>query len=263
MAPWNYPFSLTFIPLATALAAGNRVMLKPSELTPRTSAVVQRMLADIFPLEEVAVVTGGPDVGAMFSGLPFDHLFFTGSTQVGRKVMKAASENLVPVTLELGGKSPVIVARGHVDESTLSSIVFGKLANAGQTCVAPDYALVHEHDREAFVAQYKATVARFYPHGPASEDYTSIVSDSHYDRLTRLVEDALSCTSFTIHRSGRTVEIDARVMSAEPDRPALRCNSIHPRTGRLVSRPLYRAAPTTGIHSSDAYGVEMRHPQRR
>jgi coniferyl-aldehyde dehydrogenase len=113
-----------------------------------------------------------------------------GSTQVGRKVMKAASENLVPVTLELGGKSPVIVARGHVDESTMSSIVFGKLANAGQTCVAPDYALVHEHDREAFVAQYKATVARFYPDGPASEDYTSIVSDRHYDRLTLLVEDA-------------------------------------------------------------------------
>jgi coniferyl-aldehyde dehydrogenase len=140
--------------------------------------------------EGQAVVTGGPDVGAMFSGLPFDHLFFTGSTQVGRKVMKAASENLVPVTLELGGKSPVIVARGHVDDSTMSSIVFGKLANAGQTCVAPAYALVHEHDREAFVAQYKATVDRFYPDGPASEDYTSIVSDRHYDRLTLLVEDA-------------------------------------------------------------------------
>lgn len=190
MAPWNYPFSLTFIPLATALAAGNRVMLKPSELTPRTSDVIRRMLADTFPLEEVAVVIGGPDVGAAFSGLPFDHLFFTGSTQVGRKVMRAASENLVPLTLELGGKSPVIVARGHVDDRTMSSIVFGKLANAGQTCVAPDYALVHEHDREAFVTQYKATVARFYPDGPASDDYTSIVSDRHYDRLTLLVEDA-------------------------------------------------------------------------
>ncbi|NKJ50667.1 coniferyl aldehyde dehydrogenase [Burkholderia sp. SG-MS1] len=190
MAPWNYPFSLTFIPLATALAAGNRVMLKPSELTPRTSDLIRRMLADSFPPEEVAVVIGGPDVGAAFSALAFDHLFFTGSTQVGRKVMKAASENLVPVTLELGGKSPVVVARGHVDDRTMSSIVFGKLANAGQMCVAPDYALIHEHDREEFVTQYKATVARFYPDGPASEDYTSIVSDRHYDRLTLLVEDA-------------------------------------------------------------------------
>ena len=137
MAPWNYPFALTFIPLATALAAGNRAMLKPSELTPRTSELMRRMLAETFPSEEVAVVLGGPEVGAAFSGLPFDHLLFTGSTQVGRKVMKAASDNLVPVTLELGGKSPAIVARGHVDGRTMSSIVFGKLSNGGQTCVAP------------------------------------------------------------------------------------------------------------------------------
>ncbi|MGU7774528.1 coniferyl aldehyde dehydrogenase [Burkholderia sp. MR1-5-21] len=190
MAPWNYPFSLTFIPLATALAAGNRAMLKPSELTPRTSEVIRRMLADTFPSEEVAVVLGGPEVGAAFSGLPFDHLIFTGSTQVGRKVMKAASDNLVPVTLELGGKSPVIVARGHVDGRTMSSIVFGKLSNGGQTCVAPDYALVHEDDLDAFVAQYDAAVARFYPDGPTSSDYTSIVSDRHFDRLRGLVDDA-------------------------------------------------------------------------
>lgn len=190
MAPWNYPFSLTFIPLATALAAGNRVMLKPSELTPRTSEVIRRMLADTFPADEVAVVLGGPEVGAAFSGLPFDHLLFTGSTQVGRKVMKAASDNLVPVTLELGGKSPVIVARGHVNERTTGSIVFGKLANGGQTCVAPDYALVHEDDLEAFVTKFDAMVSRFYPEGPASPDYTSIVSERHYDRLVGLIEDA-------------------------------------------------------------------------
>ncbi|MCA3779425.1 MAG: coniferyl aldehyde dehydrogenase [Burkholderia sp.] len=192
MAPWNYPFALTFIPLATALAAGNRAMLKPSELTPRTSEVMRRMLADTFPSEEVAVVLGGPEVGAAFSGLPFDHLLFTGSTQVGRKVMKAASDNLVPVTLELGGKSPAIVARGHVDGRTMSSIVFGKLSNGGQTCVAPDYALVHEDDLDAFVAQYDAAVARFYPNGPTSPDYTSIVSDRHYDRLKGLVDEARS-----------------------------------------------------------------------
>ncbi|HIC7210511.1 coniferyl aldehyde dehydrogenase [Burkholderia stabilis] len=192
MAPWNYPFSLTFIPLATALAAGNRAMLKPSELTPRTSELIRRMLADTFPSEEVAVVLGGPEVGAAFSGLPFDHLLFTGSTQVGRKVMKAASDNLVPVTLELGGKSPVIVGRGHVNDRTMSGIVFGKLSNGGQTCVAPDYALVHEDDLEAFVGQYHAAVARFYPDGPTSQDYTSIVSDRHYDRLRGLVDDARS-----------------------------------------------------------------------
>lgn len=190
MAPWNYPFALTFIPLATALAAGNRAMLKPSELTPRTSAVMRRMLEATFPSEEVAVVLGGPEAGAAFSGLPFDHLLFTGSTQVGRKVMKAASDNLVPVTLELGGKSPVIVARGHVDDRAMSSIVFGKLSNGGQTCVAPDYALVHEDDLDAFVARYDAMVARFYPDGPTSADYTSIVSDRHYDRLKALVDDA-------------------------------------------------------------------------
>ncbi|RQR63209.1 coniferyl aldehyde dehydrogenase [Burkholderia sp. Bp9002] len=192
MAPWNYPFSLTFIPLATALAAGNRAMLKPSELTPCTSEVIRRMLADTFPSEEVAVVLGGPEVGAAFSGLPFDHLLFTGSTQVGRKVMQAASNNLVPVTLELGGKSPVVVARGHVDARTMSGIVFGKLSNGGQTCVAPDYALVHEDDLDAFVAQYDAAVARFYPDGPTSQDYTSIVSDRHFERLKGLVDEARS-----------------------------------------------------------------------
>lgn len=190
MAPWNYPVSLTLVPLATALAAGNRAMLKPSELTPRTSAALRHMLAGAFAQDEVAVVLGGPEVGAAFSALPFDHLLFTGSTQVGRKVMRAASDNLVPVTLELGGKSPAIVARGHVNDRTVQSVVYGKLSNVGQTCVAPDYALVHEDDLEAFIARYAATVQRFYPAGPASRDYTTIISDRHYDRLRGLVEDA-------------------------------------------------------------------------
>ena len=190
MAPWNYPFSLSLIPLATALAAGNRVMLKPSELTPRTSAAMQRVLAEIFTSEEVSVVLGGPEVGAAFSALPFDHLLFTGSTDVGRKVMMAAGGNLVPLTLELGGKSPVIVARGHAGERTLDSIVFGKLSNSGQTCVAPDYALVHEDDLAAFVEGYGKAVARAYPAGPTSDDYTSIVSDRHFARLQGLLDDA-------------------------------------------------------------------------
>ncbi|WP_454806801.1 coniferyl aldehyde dehydrogenase [Paraburkholderia fungorum] len=203
MAPWNYPVSLTLVPLATALAAGNRAMLKPSELTPRTSEALRHMLAGAFAEDEVAVVLGGPEVGATFSALPFDHLLFTGSTQVGRKVMRAASDNLVPVTLELGGKSPAIVARGHVNDRTVQSLVYGKLSNAGQTCVAPDFALVHKEDLEVFIAQYTATVHRFYPDGPASRDYTTIVSDRHYDRLRGLVDDA--------RRNGaRVVEVGER-----------------------------------------------------
>lgn len=207
MAPWNYPVSLVLIPLATALAAGNRAMLKPSELTPRTSDVLKALLAETFPTEEVAVVLGGPEVGAAFSALAFDHLLFTGSTQVGRKVMKAASDNLVPVTLELGGKSPVVVARGQVNERTMGSVVFGKLANGGQTCVAPDYALVHEDDVEAFVSQFDAAVRAAYPSGPTSIDYTSIVSDDHYNRLRSLVEDAR-------RKGARVMEVGAHPASA-------------------------------------------------
>jgi len=190
MAPWNYPFSLTIIPLATAIAAGNRAMLKPSELTPRTSEAMRRMLGAAFPPEQVAVVTGGPEVGAAFSALPFDHLFFTGSTQVGRRVMQAASTHLVPVTLELGGKSPAIIGKGRVDARTVRSLVQGKLANGGQTCVAPDYVMVHEDDLETFLQSFQDTVAGFYPQGPTHADYTSIVSQRHHDRLQGLLDDA-------------------------------------------------------------------------
>lgn len=216
MAPWNYPFSLTIIPLATALAAGNRAMLKPSELTPRTGETIRQMLEEIFPADEVAVVLGGPEVGAAFSSLPFDHLLFTGSTAVGRKVMKAASDNLVPVTLELGGKSPVIVARGHVDDRTMASIVFGKLSNAGQTCVAPDYAMVHEDDLDTFVARFGASVARAYPDGPTSPDYTSVVNDKHYDRLKGQIEDARS-------KGARVIEV-----GVTPKRAAERTRTLAP-----------------------------------
>lgn len=192
MAPWNYPFSLTIIPLATALAAGNRAMIKPSELTPATSDLIRRMLCSRFDVSEVATVLGGAEVGAAFSGLPFDHLLFTGSTAVGRKVMRAASDNLVPLTLELGGKSPVVVGHGDVTEKNVASIVYGKLSNAGQTCVAPDFAFVHEDDLDRFVSMFVATVSRFYPDGMAGIDYTSIISDRHHARLAELVKDAES-----------------------------------------------------------------------
>lgn len=190
ISPWNFPLGLSLMPLATAIAAGNRVMLKPSELTPATSELLTRMLGEIFPKEQVSVVTGGADVGAAFAALPFDHIFFTGSTPVGKAVMKAASANLVPVTLELGGKSPVIVEKGFSLERAAASIAFGKLANAGQSCVAPDYALVHESEIEAFVAAYDNAVRTLYPEGPASSDYTSIIDKRHYARVRGLIDDA-------------------------------------------------------------------------
>src|SRR5262249_27394311 len=154
MAPWNYAFSLALMPLATAIAAGNRAMIKPSEFTPATSNLLSRMLADVFPQEQVAIVTGDASVAAGFSRLPFDHLIFTGSTTVGHAVMRAASENLTPITLELGGKSPVIIDRGYACDRVAASIAFGKLANAGQTCIAPDYALVHEEEIQGFCSAY-------------------------------------------------------------------------------------------------------------
>lgn len=190
VSPWNYPLALALMPLATAIAAGNRAMIKPSEFTPKTSELLGDMLAGIFPEEQVAVITGDASLGAAFTALPFDHLLFTGSTQVGRAVMRAASENLVPVTLELGGKSPVIVAPGRADQRTASGIAFGKLANAGQTCVAPDYVMVREGEVDAFIAAYEQAVSSLYPEGPASADFTSIVNEKHFDRLNRLIDDA-------------------------------------------------------------------------
>ena len=190
IAPWNYPASLSLIPLATALAAGNRAMIKPSEYTPKTSDLLANLLGGLFSSDEVAVVTGGPEVGATFSELAFDHLLFTGSTGVGRAVMQAASKNLVPVTLELGGKSPVIVDQGFDPSKAAKSIVFGKLSNAGQTCIAPDYALVHESDLDAFVAAFTTATRAAYPAGAGDDAYGSIISPRHYDRLVGLVDDA-------------------------------------------------------------------------
>lgn len=190
MAPWNYPLALTIIPLATALAAGNRAMIKPSELTPKTSALIKLLIEETFAPDEVAVVIGGAEVGAEFSQQPFDHLFFTGSTLVGKKIMAAASANLVPLTLELGGKSPAVIAKGHINKTTVKRLVFGKLANAGQTCVAPDYIMIHEQDLDSFITQFSDSVRQFYPTGPTSNDFTAIINDKHYERLMSLIANA-------------------------------------------------------------------------
>jgi coniferyl-aldehyde dehydrogenase len=216
IAPWNYPLSLALMPLATAIAAGNRAMLKPSEFTPETSRLLAAMLADTFPEEQVAVVTGDAAVGAAFASLPFDHLLFTGSTAVGRAVMRAASENLVPVTLELGGKSPVIVAPGHAHDRTAASIAFGKLANAGQTCIAPDYAMVHADETKAFVAAYGRAVEALYPDGPASVDYTSIINDRHFERLRRLVDDARARGAWIVEAGKRPETAPGRLRTFAP-----------------------------------------------
>ena len=190
MAPWNYPVVLALMPVVTAMAAGNRVMLKPSEFTPTINALLEEVLGALFPADQIAVVNGDAAVGAAFSALPFDHLIFTGSTAVGRHVMKAASEHLVPVTLELGGKSPVIVEQGHPLAHASAGIVFGKLVSGGQTCIAPDYALVHEDDLSAFLTSYDAAVSAAYPDGPSGQDYTWVVNDRHLARLNGLLEDA-------------------------------------------------------------------------
>lgn len=190
MSPWNYPLQLALLPLATAIAAGNRALIKPSEYTPATSSLLERMLGQAFAPEQVAVFTGDAAVGQAFSALPFDHLVFTGSTPVGRSIMKAASENLVPVTLELGGKSPVIVDDGHPIEHAATSVAHGKLANCGQICIAPDYVMVPEGQAEAFASAYDMAVRALYPAGPTSDNYTSIVNERHYRRLLGLLDDA-------------------------------------------------------------------------
>jgi coniferyl-aldehyde dehydrogenase len=190
ISPWNYPVQLALTPLVQVLAAGNRAMIKPSELVPETAALLHDLIAETFPADQVTVVTGGPEVGEHFSRLPFDHLVFTGSTRVGRMVMRAASENLVPLTLELGGKSPTLVAEGFNVRTAADRILAGKLFNAGQTCIAPDYVLVPARSREAFVEASRAAVARMYPSLLKNPDYTSIVSDKHFARLSGYLEDA-------------------------------------------------------------------------
>jgi coniferyl-aldehyde dehydrogenase len=191
VSPWNYPVQLALVPLVYALAAGNRAMIKPSELTPRTSAWLAEVLGGIYPSDLVSVVQGGADVGAAFCELPFDHLFYTGSTRVGRLVMQAAAKNLVPVTLELGGKSPVIVHPDYPLDKAADAIASVKLLNAGQTCVAPDYLLVTRDRADALVEAIRAAMVRMYPRLVDNPDYTSIVNAHHRRRIQGLVDGAV------------------------------------------------------------------------
>ena len=190
IAPWNYPVNLALVPLVSAIAAGNHVYLKPSEHTPRTALWLRELLAEVFPADRVAVALGGPEVGAAFAALPFDHLLFTGSTAVGRKVLAAAAPNLTPVTLELGGKAPAILAPDFPLPSAAARIAGGKWFNAGQTCIGVDYALVDAARRDAFVAALRAEVAARYGDLADADDYTRIVNDAQYARLRGYLDDA-------------------------------------------------------------------------
>jgi coniferyl-aldehyde dehydrogenase len=209
VAPWNYPYQLSIAPAIAAIAAGNRVMLKPSELTPRFSELLQRVVAESFAEDELAVVTGDAQTGKAFTELPFDHLFFTGSTAVGRMVAQAAAKNLTPVTLELGGKSPVILDPSSDFATAAPRLAFGKLLNAGQTCIAPDYAFVPADRVDSFVEHMQRAIGALYPRLAANPDYTSIVSDRHFARLQALLDDARS-------RGARIVSINPAGETFDP-----------------------------------------------
>lgn len=208
ISPWNYPVNLALIPLATAIAAGNHVLLKPSEHTPATSAWLAQLLAGVFPPERVAVVQGGAEVAAGVSALPLDHLVFTGSTAVGRKVMAAAAQHLTPLTLELGGKSPAVVCAGYPIDKAAARLATGKWFNAGQTCIAPDYVLV-EGGAERVQALASALAVqvrqRYGDDLAASADYTRIINAGQYQRLQAHVADA------------RQRGLDVRQLAAVPD----------------------------------------------
>jgi coniferyl-aldehyde dehydrogenase len=190
ISPWNFPFNLTFTPLAGIFAAGNRVMIKPSEFTPRCSELMAKMFHQVYDETEVAVFAGGPEVGQAFSSLAFDHLLFTGATSIAYHVQRAAAENLVPTTLELGGKSPVIVSKSADMALAAKRVMNGKTMNAGQICLAPDYMLVPKDKVGAFVAEATKAVTTMYPTLKDNPDYTSVINQRHYDRLQGYLDDA-------------------------------------------------------------------------
>ena len=190
MTPWNVPVNMIFSPLADVLGAGNRAMIKPSEFTPATSALLAEMIAEAYDPKEVAIFDGGPEVGHAFSSLPFDHMIFTGATSIARHILTAAARNLVPVTLELGGKSPVVISRSADIEKSMSRIMVGKTMNAGQICLAPDYLLVPEEKLHEVIAAAQKAVAQMYPKLLDNPQYTSVINERHYQRLNGYLAEA-------------------------------------------------------------------------
>lgn len=190
IGPWNFPLQLVVVPAAAAFAAGNRVMIKMSEITAHTAELMQRLAPNYFDEDELAIITGGADVAAAFAGMPFDHVFFTGSPSVGALVQRAAADHLVPVTLELGGKNPVVVAPGSDIRRSAKRIASARMVNGGQVCVCPDYVLVPERDLDAFVDVARDTLAEMFPTILENGDYCSSVNDANFDRVLSLIEDA-------------------------------------------------------------------------
>ena len=192
ISPWNLPFGLTVAPLTSALAAGNRAILKPSEYVPETAALFAEVVPKYFSQDEVAVVTGGSDISQKFAQLPFDHLLFTGSTHVGAQVMQAAAKNLVPVTLELGGKSPVVIGRSAKLDLAGTRLTFGKLLNGGQLCLSPDYLLVPNELEELLIARVIDEAQAMYPNITENSDYAGIFNEKHFARLQSYIDDAVA-----------------------------------------------------------------------
>lgn len=192
ISPWNLPFGLTVAPLTSALAAGNRALLKPSEFVPETAALFADVVPKYFSEDEVAVVTGGAEISQRFAELPFDHLLFTGSTNIGAKVMQSASKNLVPVTLELGGKSPVIIGRSAKLDLAGTRLTFGKLLNGGQLCLSPDYVVVPNELEEQLIARVVQEAQSMYPNITENEDYAGVINERHFARLQNYIDDAVA-----------------------------------------------------------------------
>ena len=190
ISPWNFPVNLTFVPLVSIFAAGNQVMHKPSEHTPTTSLLLKELCDKSFDQHEFATFLGGPEVGESFTNLSFDHLLYTGGGAVAKHVMASASKNLVPCTLELGGKSPVVIGKSADLKSSAKRIMFGKTMNAGQICLAPDYVVVHKDQKDDFIKETKDAVSEYFPNIKDNDDYTSIINQKHYDRLKALLDDA-------------------------------------------------------------------------
>ena len=191
ISPWNFPVNLAFVPLVSIFAAGNQVMHKPSEHTPITASLLKDLCDKAYDQNEFATFLGGPEVGESFTNLNFDHLLYTGSGQVAKHVMNAASKNLVPCTLELGGKSPVVIGKTADLKISAKRIMFGKTMNAGQICLAPDYVVVHKDQKDEFIKETKDAVKEYFPDLKNNDDYTSIINEKHYDRLQELLDAAI------------------------------------------------------------------------
>ena len=242
LSPWNYPLQLTVAPLIASIAAGNTTLLRPSEKVPATARAMRRMLEDAFPEDEVAMVLGGVPVAEALLELPFDHFFFTGSTAVGRRVMHAAADHLASVTLELGGKSPAVVDRSADLRQAAERIVWGKFVNAGQTCVAPDYVLVHRDDEPAFLEAARAAMARF--HGVAA-DHAGIVDDAAFGRLAEALDGTVEAGARVVagggsHEAERLIE-PTLLADVPPDSPLMREEIFGPLLPVLTYRSLDEA----------------------